>query len=273
MEPARRMAHSRKHDPQHPQTLPRIRKALLAPLLAGAMMLGCGKADPPRASQASIPDAEAFRKMPDLPSRKPVFEIKPDPSEEAVDTRKEGKSECIEPLCDLHRMGYRKIAEMIMSRVKQQKKKMKLTHEEGNLAAGYLLKALAKRSPMPKTKALLDHMPKTTIELLRGVNERGVKADEAERMARYLVRFLSSMKIRRQGTFDECISHMIGREWHEVDYSGEGMTWQSQKKLYASEDVTDLKTAKHLYGFLKIERTLNYFKKLFRPRGGFPPLD
>ena len=39
-----------------------------------------------------------------------------------------------------------------------------------------------------------------------------------------------------------CIILIIGREWHEIDYSGESMTWQKQKIKYAPYGISNFKT-------------------------------
>jgi hypothetical protein len=256
-----------------------IAEPLLAALLAGSILIGCGKPPErkpmPEIDRAAIADA---RVLPPLHPLQPAPSLAKHidaaiPAKES-DTAPQNReaSECVDSLCALHKKGYRKIAEMIMSRVKQQRKKMKLTIDEGEKAAGYINDNLliGRQPAMPQAKSLINHMPKTTIELLRSVHERGVPKEDGEMMAKYLLRFLVSMRIRNYGKFDECISHVIGREWHQIDYSGEGMTWQSQKKLYASEGVSDLKTARHLHGYLKIEKSLRYFNKLFRPSGRLP---
>ena len=37
-------------------------------------------------------------------------------------------------------------------------------------------------------------------------------------------------------------SHIIGRNWWEINYSGENMTWQGQKTKYAPYGITDFKS-------------------------------
>jgi hypothetical protein len=158
-------------------------------------------------------------------------------------------------------------ATVIRNRVNQERPKMKLSQEDGLHAASYLLADLPS---MPNSRALLAVMPKTTIELLRSVHERGVTRQDAEEMAAYLVRLRESLRMQNPAPFDENCSHAIGREWHQIDYSGEGMTWQGQKAHYAPGGVPDFKTVGHLRRFFEIESRMRYFNRLYRPEGGLP---
>jgi len=58
---------------------------------------------------------------------------------------------------------------------------MKLEPEEGARAAGYLADELPR---MPRASELLPVMPKTTVELVRSVRERGVEAPYFQKLYR-----------------------------------------------------------------------------------------
>ncbi|HEV8245528.1 MAG TPA: hypothetical protein VGP93_07160 [Polyangiaceae bacterium] len=63
---------------------------------------------------------------------------------------------------------------------------------------------------------------------------------------------------------------MIGRAWRDIDYRGEGLSWEKQQSVYAPNGVVDFKTAEHLALFFRIESKAAYFQKLYRPRGAPP---
>ena len=54
---------------------------------------------------------------------------------------------------------------------------------------------------------------------------------------KYLQELIEYYNFQNVAAFDENTSHIIGRQWHEIDYSGEGMTWQGQKAKYARYGV------------------------------------
>jgi hypothetical protein len=144
---------------------------------------------------------------------------------------------------------------------------MRLTPDEGARAAVYVLSDL--RS-MPACEALSRIMPKTAIEILRSVHERDVSRLAAEGMSVHLRRLHDSMKMRNPKPFDENTSHVIGREWHEIDYSGEGMSWQSQKRFYLRYGITDLKSAENLRKLFEVESRMPYFSRIYQPEGKLP---
>jgi hypothetical protein len=144
---------------------------------------------------------------------------------------------------------------------------MKLEPDEGLRAAGYVSEELPS---MPQARALLAVMPKATVELVRSVRERGVDRAEAERMAEYLVRLRQTLDFENPAPFDENCSHVIGREWHEIDYRDEGMTWQNQKRVYAHYGVAHFRDVENLERFFRVESKVPYFQKLYRPRGTVP---
>jgi hypothetical protein len=162
----------------------------------------------------------------------------------------------------LREEGFGPAADILERRVAQEKPKMRLSAEEGKRAAIYLLSGLQ----LPNLRKLAALMPKTAIELARSMHERGVAKADAEAMAAYLFELRESLKMENPLPFDENNSHCIGREWHEIDYSGEGMSWQDQKRFYAARGVADFKKPEHLVRFFELESKMPYFKKLYRPR-------
>ncbi len=163
--------------------------------------------------------------------------------------------------------GYGPLAEVIGRRVAQESPKMKLTPQQGLDAACY---ALSDLGSMPHARALSSLMPKTTIELLRGVHERNVTREDAEGMADYLGRMLDSMRLSKIETFDECCSHVLGRRWSQIDYSGERLDPVRQDRHYTSRGVPDLLTAEHVRRYFEVESEMPYFRRLFRPQGPLP---
>lgn len=156
--------------------------------------------------------------------------------------------------------------EIIRRRASQEKPKMKLTADEALRAERYLRNLQS----MPQCGLLSRKMPKTAVELLRAVHERGVPRREAEAISMYLIRLHESMKMRNPGPFDENTSHVIGREWHEIDYSGEGMSWQSQKRFYSRHGIVDLRTEENVRKMFALESTFPYFRRIYKPEGKLP---
>jgi hypothetical protein len=163
--------------------------------------------------------------------------------------------------------GFGAAAEIVALRVRQERRKMKLEPDEGLRAANYLSEELPE---MQKTRELLVVMPKTTVELVRSVRERGVLRSEAERMAEYLSKLHGALEFQNPAPFDENCSHVIGREWHEIDYRGEGMTWENQKRIYARHGVVHFRDLENLERFFRVESKASYFQKLYRPAGAVP---
>jgi len=150
---------------------------------------------------------------------------------------------------------------IMLKRQTQTSLKMKLTPEK--VAA---LQSFLQSTSTGELKALRDLqkiLPKTTLELLFSVQERGVSKQEAEKMALYLQTVPTVYHIKKIDAFDENTSHIVGREWHEIDYSGEGMTWQKQKAKYAPYGITDFKTVANLKKFFPVESRLPYFVKAY----------
>ncbi len=152
----------------------------------------------------------------------------------------------------------------IERRVAQSSPKMKLTADQGRLAADRLRAAVAAQ---PELAALCAVMPESAVELVRAVHERGVDPGEAGRIARYLVRLVDIMRFERLDRFDRNHSHVIGREWAEIDYTGEAMTWQSQRAYWAPRGVPSYRTAAAIHAYFTGAERLPHFGKVYRPRG------
>jgi hypothetical protein len=196
----------------------------------------------------------------------PVAEVAPPPS--AAEPAPAPPVETLESrLTELRAEGFPKAADLIASRVAQSRQKMKLEPEQG-----FALAASARElyPALPTAQKLLGVMPKASVELVRSVAERGVSREEGERMAAYLIELHTALDMENPSPLDENTSHVIGREWHEIDYRGEGMTWEKQKSIYEPKGIPDFKTEAHLRRFFEVESKAPYFVKLYKPRGGAP---
>jgi len=155
-------------------------------------------------------------------------------------------------------------ADVLAARVAQRGAKMKLAPSQARDAA----LALARRLPSsPSLRALHDVMPQSLVELVRAVEERSLPVGDAEAIAAYLVRLTSTLRLGNLAHFDANHSHVIGRHWHEIDYTGEGTTWQARRKHWARFGVADFRTATHVHRYFVAESKLGYFKRIYRPRG------
>ncbi|WP_299494252.1 hypothetical protein [uncultured Shewanella sp.] len=150
---------------------------------------------------------------------------------------------------------------ILCTRLTQPQQKMKLTKNQVNHFVGFLWSV---DIPVPELFALSKVLPKTTLELLRSVELRGVSLSDAEDMAKYLVNVPELYSIHNIAFFDENTSHIIGRQWHEIDYSDEGLSWQQQQKTYAAYDITNFKSVANLKKFFQVESTLPYFKEAYQ---------
>ncbi len=160
-------------------------------------------------------------------------------------------------------------ADVIAARVGQRSPKMKLTTDEGVAVAGYLLTRISEMSRVRRLHAI---MPHTTVELVRAVAERDVAPDEADRIASYLTRLVDHLAFSRLERFDINHSHVVGREWHEIDYSGEKMTWPAQAKYWSKQGVINFKKAEYIHRYFAHARKLPHFTRVYRPSrewGGF----
>jgi hypothetical protein len=152
---------------------------------------------------------------------------------------------------------------ILNARASQKEAKMKLNQQD-IVAIEILLAKI--NDGTPNLLALQYLLPKTTLELLRAIAQRNVETKEAESMAEYLKYIVESFKFENIPSFDENTSHIIGREWSEIDYSGENMTWEKQKMSYAPYDIQDFKSTAMLKNFFSRESQLPYFKKIYRPQ-------
>lgn len=153
---------------------------------------------------------------------------------------------------------------IIETRLNQKPPKMKLRND--NVEQLVLFMGAVKADDYKQLQSLQAVMPKTTLELLFAVQGRGVTPAEAEKMAAYLKQLLAEYQFKNQAQFDENTSHIIGRDWHEIDYSGEGMTWQGQKAKYAPYGITNFKTVDNLQKFFPVESKQSYFKSTYQPQ-------
>jgi hypothetical protein len=260
---------------EHLQKPSRIKFRLMEPLLAVSiaipLLLGC-KDQNGTAEQSSTPAQSAeFMPEPEIPHfipSGPAYKTLPSQvtpnaalpapalSPPALSAPPPASSE-----------SYSALNDIIARRVAQSKTKMKLTPDEGRLAEGYLRSDLPL---MPTASALAGRMPKTTIEIIRAMHERNVTREDAEGMASYLLRMLDSMRLSKLETFDDCCSHVLGRQWNQIDYSGEKIDWQSQQRHYASRGVPDLLTAEHVRKYFAVESGMPYFRRIFNPQGPLP---
>ncbi|MBS0286093.1 MAG: hypothetical protein JSR17_02280 [Proteobacteria bacterium] len=150
---------------------------------------------------------------------------------------------------------------ILVSRHDQPQPKMKLTTQQVTQLIAYLNTADAK--DFSALQSLMKTLPKTTLELLFAIQSRGVPLHQAELMATYLQSVPAEYDIKNIAAFDENTSHIIGRDWHEIDYSNEGMTWQGQKAKYAPFGISNFKTVENLKKFFPVEAKLPYFKKVY----------
>jgi hypothetical protein len=152
--------------------------------------------------------------------------------------------------------------EILIARSTQSNPKMRLKVSEVNHFVVFLNQLHA---PLPHITKLQKILPKTTLELLMAVHARNLSIAEAEKMAAYLAVIVEKFQFKFPKAFDENTSHIIGREWHEIDYSGEKMTWQKQQLKYKPYGITDFKSLANLQKFFVVESTLPYFNKTYEP--------
>ena len=165
-------------------------------------------------------------------------------------------------LVDLRRRGYAAAADVIERRIAQPKPKMKLTAEQGLAAATALVEL--DRDAVRELHAV---MPRSTVELARAVRERGLSVDEADAIARYLLGVVHALAFERLETFDEHHSHVTGRDWPQIDYTGEGMTWQAQRAAWAAKGVISFQHASSIHAYFVGAERLPHWQRVYRPRG------
>lgn len=157
---------------------------------------------------------------------------------------------------------WQKLCCVLSARVAQKQPKMKL--EESDVVE--FESFLGAIPNVPYLNDLQTVLPKTTVELLMAIHTRALSSAEAEQMAAYLKRVTEAFKFKNVAAFDENTSHIIGREWHEIDYSGEGMTWKKQKAFYAPYGIDHFKSLECLRKFFPVESRMPYFRKIYKPK-------
>lgn len=158
---------------------------------------------------------------------------------------------------------YPDAAEVISHRVNQKRAKMKLTAAEGERAAKVLLELLESSKPLRQLVAV---MPHSSVELARAVDERDLPRAEADAIADYLFKLVTAIDFARLEQFDRNHSHVTGRQWREIDYSGERMTWRGQKKYWSARGVHDFKTVAHIDAYMRAAARMRHWKRVYRPR-------
>ncbi|MBU0527647.1 hypothetical protein KKE92_04145 [Candidatus Micrarchaeota archaeon] len=167
----------------------------------------------------------------------------------------------------LEQEGFSQAAEILDARVKQRRPKMKLTKVQATKIAGYFLTDLPH---MPSAKLLYQKMPMSTVELIRATHERGVSKQDAEEISDYLVRFVKSMKFGNLKQLDSNHSHIIGREWEEIDYTGEGANPQRRKAAGERRGIINFKKAIYIHRYFETMHKAAYFRRLYQPHGKLP---
>jgi hypothetical protein len=174
-----------------------------------------------------------------------------------------------EALALLERRGFERAAASIRRRLAQPRPKMKLAPGDA-LAAAVGLLELADRAPIARLEAV---MPRSTVELARATRQRGLPRDEAERIAAYLAEVVRALDFQRLDAFDENHSHVTGRAWQDIDYSGEPMTWQSQQAYWAPRGVPHFKTRDAIHAYFTGAEPLPHWQQVYRPRGKLADVD
>lgn len=156
------------------------------------------------------------------------------------------------------------IVEILRGRVAQKSPKMKLSGEQARDAALYTIDWI---SSVDSGRSLADTLPHSTIELARAVNERGVRPADSVDIAAYLLAFTKALRFGNLRRLDINHSHVIGRDWPDIDYTGESMTWQSQKKYWQPKGVIDFKKAEHIHAYFRGAHDLPHFARVYKPAG------
>jgi len=220
--------------------------------------------EPPRAAQVHIQSPAPQRtkqiSIPPINTQTPIPAGRP-----AV--RPAVQMTCAQALQKLRDSGYETAAGVLEARVNQEKPKMKLTEEEARQVSTYLVEELPN---LPKCAALLDKMPKAAVELVRGTRERGMSSEAVEEIALYLSNFLGRMRLGNAGRFDESVSHVIGRTYEQIDWSGEDTSAEQQRRDWEPYGVPDFRTAEHYHNYLRHAVEMRWFTRAFQPRGRLP---
>ncbi|MBD3210479.1 hypothetical protein GF318_03810 [Candidatus Micrarchaeota archaeon] len=221
-------------------------------LLAG--FIGCREEPPPPQSTITREQTEY------------VIPLRPERSKSRkgrAAAKKASSQDSLEAL----RGSFPEMAGILEKRVSQPEKKMKLTREQALRTASDIARLLPS---MENTGKMCSALPRSCVELIRGVAERGVGQEEAEKIAGFLLEYVSHVKFRNTKQFDSNLSHVIGRDWPEIDYSGEGTSWQSRQKSWSRYGVEDFRTVKSICRYFKRESGMRYHRRIYRPKRGFP---
>lgn len=159
---------------------------------------------------------------------------------------------------------------IIDERVNQAEPKMKLTPAAAAVAVRYLGTHLERSADLRRLHAV---MPHSTVELVRAIEERAVAADEADRIARYLVHLVETLDFAKLRRFDINHSHVTGREWHQIDYTGEGMTWQGQQRYWSRKGVVDFRRAVYIHAYMTHAYRMPHFARVYAPRGSIEAVE
>ncbi len=170
---------------------------------------------------------------------------------------------CYADGCKLIGTEWSGFCEILQKRVTQTKQKMKISPLVKSEFEEFLLTSKENFICIQNLQKIL---PKTSIEILMAVRFRGVSHIEAEKIAEYLEEITAGFNFENPSAFDENTSHIIGRNWAEIDYSGEGMTWQGQMQKYKKHNITNFKTLENIRKFFPVESKLPYFSKIYKPR-------
>jgi hypothetical protein len=229
----------------------------------GGSQQAAGTGAPPTAQTAPSPAAAPPTASAAPSAAAPELGCPVDRTQKAIDPPKTLE----EALSRVRSAGYVEPAAVIEARVAQTKRKMKLEPAEGLRVARYVAEDFPS---MPETVSLSRSMPKTAVELVRSVHERGVSPLEAEKMARYMARLSESLKPKNHAALDENTSHVIGREWEDIDYRDENLDGAKQKRIYTAKGIPHFKDAATLEHFFRVESKVPYFAKVYQPEGAVP---
>lgn len=152
---------------------------------------------------------------------------------------------------------------ILIQRLNQKAQKMQLNTEQVESFVQYLNQLKASTTNLNQLQKI---MPKTSLELLMATHNRNLLLSEAEKMAAYLDILAHKYNFKNINAFDENTSHIIGRKWHEIDYSGENMTWRKQQLKYQPYGIIDFKSVDTLNKFFVVESKLPYFNKSYQPQ-------
>ncbi|MBN2495926.1 MAG: hypothetical protein JXR96_15145 [Deltaproteobacteria bacterium] len=156
----------------------------------------------------------------------------------------------------------KQIEAVLRARTEQRSPKMKLGPAEARAIAGYFA---ALPAELVRVAALAERMPHSAVELVSAMHERGVPSEDAEAMADFLLRMSEAGKFKNLRQLDINHSHVIGRDWPQIDYSGERMTWQGQKAFWEPKGVKSFKKAEYLAAYFRHASRMSYFKRIYKP--------